>query len=79
MARQQLRQSQSLMLATRKAVEIAERGVTIANTRYTSGAGTILEVTDAQMEQTQARLAYNQAVYDYLRAYFEYQQVIGVE
>ena len=79
LARQQLRQSQSLMLATRKAVEIAERGVTIANTRYTSGAGTILEVTDAQMAQTQARLAYNQAVYDYLRAYFEYQQVIGVE
>ena len=79
LARQQLRQSQSLMLATRKAVEIAERGVTIANTRYTSGAGTILEVTDAQMAQTQARLAYNQAVYDYLRAYFEYQQVMGVE
>ncbi|MFO8002550.1 MAG: TolC family protein [Marinilabilia sp.] len=59
------------------AVEQARRGYEIAKTRYDSGAGTLLELNDAEVALTQARLNLNEARYNYLSAKAEYEKVLG--
>ncbi|MDR2811111.1 MAG: TolC family protein [Tannerellaceae bacterium] len=63
--------------AARKAVEQAERGHEIARKRYDVGAGTLLEMNDAELAQTQARLNFNQAIYDYMTAQSELEKTLG--
>jgi outer membrane protein TolC len=58
-------------------IEQAERGYSIAQTRYNTGSGTILELNDAEVSLTQAKLNYNQALYDYLKAKVEFESIIG--
>ncbi len=59
------------------AVRQAERGYEIAQTRYETGAGTLLELNDAEVALTQARLNLNQARFDFLSARAEYEKVLG--
>ncbi len=59
------------------AVRQAERGFKISQTRYQAGAGTLLELNDAEVAMTQARLNLNQARFDFLSARAEYEKVLG--
>lgn len=74
----QLRQAQQRIEAQGKTVEQAERGYRIATTRFLSGAGTQLEVNDAQLALTQAKVNRIQAVYDYLVASADFDNTLGI-
>jgi len=63
--------------AARKGVEQAEKGYIIAQKQYETGAGTLLELNDAELAMTQARLNFNQSIYDYMVAKADLQQLIG--
>jgi outer membrane protein TolC len=63
--------------AARKGVEQAERGYMIAQKRYDTGAGTLLEMNDAELAMTQAKLNFNQAIYDYITAKSELEKITG--
>lgn len=60
-----------------KGVEQAERGYMISQKRYDTGAGTLLEMNDAELSLTQARLNQNQAIYDYMVAKADLEKVLG--
>jgi outer membrane protein len=51
--------------ATKQALEAARENLRLAWGRYQAGVGTIIEVTDAQVQFSQADLKYVQALYDY--------------
>ncbi|MCC8134857.1 MAG: TolC family protein [Tannerellaceae bacterium] len=63
--------------AARKAVDQSERGYLIAQKRYDTGAGTLLEVNDAKLAMTQAKLNFNQAIYDYMVAKADLDKTLG--
>lgn len=63
--------------AARKAVDQSERGYLIAQKRYDTGAGTLLEVNDAELAMTQAKLNFNQAIYDYMVAKADLDKTLG--
>lgn len=73
-----LHQAQKRVEAQGITVELAERGYKIASTRFVNGAGTQLEVNDAQLALTQAKVNRMQAVYDYLVASAELEQALGI-
>jgi outer membrane protein TolC len=58
-------------------VKQAERGYKIAQTRYETGVGTLLELNDAEVALTQSQLNLNQARYEFLSARAEYEKVLG--
>lgn len=63
--------------AAQKGVEQAERGYMISQKRYDTGAGTWLEMNDAELALTQARLNFNQSIYDYMVAKADLEKVLG--
>ncbi|MDR2913041.1 MAG: TolC family protein [Alistipes sp.] len=65
------------MTANDKTVAQAEKAYSIARTRFDAGAGTMLEVNQAQLAVTQSRLNLSQAVYDLLAARADYDKIIG--
>jgi outer membrane protein TolC len=67
------------MIANEKTVGQAEKAYAISRTRFEAGAGTMLEVNQAELAVTQARLNHSQAIFDYLSAKADYDKVIGVE
>lgn len=75
--RQQMIAAMESMEASRQGQELAERGVAIARVRYDSGAGTLLELNDAEMALTQSSLNFNRARYNYVKAYMEYLRICG--
>ncbi len=58
-------------------VGMAEKGYTISQKRYETGAGTLIEMQSAASALTQAKLQYSQAISDYLTARTNYEQIIG--
>ncbi|WMJ74573.1 TolC family protein [Cytophagaceae bacterium ABcell3] len=72
-----MRQAWNRYQAQQNSVQLAERGLRIARTRYTGGIGTLLELNDAELALTQARLNYLQAIYDYNIAHAEYERLTG--
>ena len=74
----QLKQAQQRIDAQGKTIEQAQRGYTIATTRFLNGSGTQLEVNDAQLALTQAKVNRIQAIYDYLVASADLDQTLGV-
>lgn len=58
----------------KRAVDQADKAVTISRKRYDVGRGTILELNQSQISLVSAELTYNQGIYDYLtnRADLEY-------
>ena len=71
--------ARATMKAQEQTVEQASKAYKIADTRYNSQVGTILELNSAQLAETQARLSYSQAIYDYLSAKAEYERILGRE
>ncbi len=67
------------LFAQKQTVEQAIKAYDISNTRYTAGAGTILELNTARLTMTQAELNFSQAIYDLLVAKAEYDRIIGLE
>ncbi len=63
--------------AARKGVEQAQRGYTIAQKRYDTGAGTLLELNDADLAMLQAKLNFNQSIYDYMNAKSDLEKTLG--
>lgn len=63
--------------ASQKGVEQAERGYRIAQKRYDTGAGTLLEMNDSELALTQAKLNLNQAIYDYMVAKADLEKILG--
>jgi TolC family type I secretion outer membrane protein len=54
-----------LIRASKKALEAARENLRLAWGRYQAGVGTIIEVTDAQVQFSQTDLKFVQALYDY--------------
>jgi outer membrane protein len=65
------------LAAARKARELAEENLEIAELRYDSGVGTNLEVIDAQLALTQSRTDYLQAQHDLQIAQARINKVVG--
>jgi outer membrane protein TolC len=63
--------------AARRGVEQAERGRLIARKRYETGAGTLLELNDAELALTQSKLNFNQAIYDFVVTESDLEKVAG--
>jgi len=63
--------------AAQKGISQSERGYTIAQKRYETGAGTLLELNDAELAMTQAKLNFNQAIYDYIVAKADLEKTVG--
>lgn len=63
--------------AAQKGVKQSEKGYMIAQKRYETGAGTLLELNDAELAMTQSKLNYNQAIYDYMVSKAELEKVLG--
>lgn len=61
-----------------KSIAQARRAVHIAQTRFTNGVGTQLELLDSQVALTRAQTNYAQAVYDYLVAKADWQFAVGL-
>ena len=65
--------------SNKEAVRLAEKGLEISQKRYDIGNGTILELTNSQVQLTNTRLSYNNTIYDYLVAKSELNKVLGKE
>jgi outer membrane protein TolC len=63
--------------AAQKGVEQADKGYAIARKRYDTGAGTLLEMNDAELALTQAKLNFHQAIYDYMVSKSELDKLLG--
>lgn len=63
---------------TRKAVEQAEEAFRVAQLRYREGAGTSVEMTDAQVALTAARTSAVNALYDYELAWAQWEKAVGI-
>ena len=63
--------------AAQKGVSQSEKGYQIAQKRYETGSGTLLELNDAELALTQSRLNYNQAIYDYMIAKSDLEKTLG--
>ena len=71
--------SSEQLSSNKEAVRLAEMGVEISQKRYDIGNGTILELTNSQVQLTNTRLSYNNTIYDYLVAKSELDKVLGKE
>lgn len=63
----------------RKVSNQANKGYKIAQKRYDTGAGTLLEMNDAELALTQAKLNLNQSIYNYMVAKSDMEKVLGQE
>jgi TolC family type I secretion outer membrane protein len=66
-----------LIRATKKALEAARENFRLAQGRYQVGVGSIIEVTDAQVQYFQADLRFVRALYDYRVAEAQLDKAIG--
>lgn len=65
--------------SNKKAVEQANKAVTISSKRYDVGRGTILELNQSETALTQAELTYAQSIYDYLTNSADLDYTLGRE
>lgn len=63
---------------TKTAVAKAEEDFNIAEVKYNAGAGTNIEVIDAQLALNQAKINYTQALYDYNTGKAKLDKAVGV-
>lgn len=61
----------------KRTIEQAERGLRIAQRRFSSGSGTQLEVIDSQVALNRAKVNHYSAIYDYLTASAELDEALG--
>jgi len=72
------RDSAEIINATTESIELAERALTIARTRFDAGLSTNLEVTQSNLELSDARLARFAAFYEYMNAVAGMKYAIGI-
>ena len=73
----ELRQAAETVAASRETVELAERSLAIARTRYENGLATNLDYADANLALSVARLTRLQALHDHMNALARLQQASG--
>lgn len=78
-AHSNLQQNVELIQATEKTVEQAEEAVRLAKARLDAGAGTQLDVLDAQVQLTTAQSTRLQALFGYNATVAEFDRVIGIQ
>lgn len=76
---QKLEYSKSNLDVQKDNISLAERGYKIAQSRYSNGLGTELEITDAQLLLKQSKISYSKAMYDLILAESYYRKAIGRE
>lgn len=69
-----LKQAEETVLASRETVELAEKGLEIAQTRYENGLATNLDVADANLALSRARLTRLLALHEHMNALARLQQ-----
>lgn len=72
-----LKSAWEFIRATKKALEAARENFRLAQGRYQVGVGSIIEVTDAQVQFSQADLKFVRALYDYRTAEARLDKAIG--
>lgn len=63
--------------AGKKAIEQAEKSLSISQTMYEVGTGTFLDVTNAELAYIQTGLTYNQAIYDFISSKSDLEKLLG--
>ena len=71
-------EAKQVILGQEKGIDQARRAVSIAQTRFTNGVGTQLELLDSQVALTRAETNYAMAVYDYLVAEADWRYAVGL-
>ena len=66
-----------LLPSVQEGIQLARTGYDRALSRFNTGIGTQLDVTEAELQLRQAQLNYAQLVYDYLNSKARYDQSIG--
>ena len=74
-----LKSAAETIASAKKAVSSAEENQKVSSLRFMSGAGTNLEVLDAQVSLTQARINYLQSLFDLETARAKLNKVVGKE
>lgn len=74
-----MRQAYEQIESNEVGVKQAEKGYKIAQIRYNTGTGTILELNDAEVALTQSKLNYNSSIYNYLKAKSDYEKTLGID
>ncbi|HEY7751822.1 MAG TPA: TolC family protein [Ignavibacteriaceae bacterium] len=74
---QELKRVKSLVEVQERTVRLAERAYNIAKVRYQEGAGSQLELQNADQDLRQARLNRVQAIHSFLVTKFELDQLLG--
>ncbi len=74
---QELKRVQSIVEVQNQTVKVAERAYEIAKVRYKEGAGSQLELQNADQSLKQARLNYIQSIHSYLITRYELEQLLG--
>jgi len=74
-----LQEAKELLASQGKVVEQATEALRLARERLAAGAGTQLDVLDAQVELTKARTTQQQALYDYNVAASEFDRATGTQ
>lgn len=65
------------MESGKKALAQAEKALTISQKMYDVGAGTYLDITNAELGYIQSGLSYNQSIYDFLSAKADLEKLLG--
>ncbi|MEA4975466.1 MAG: TolC family protein [Paludibacter sp.] len=65
------------MESGKKALTQAEKALDISQKMYEVGAGTYLDVTNAELGYIQAGLSYNQSIYDFISAKSDLEKILG--
>lgn len=74
-----LQQAVASIGVAEKGLQQARENLELAEGRYNTGVGNIIELTDAQASQTQAEASYVQALYNYHTALAALEQAMGKE
>jgi len=73
-----LQESAQRIAASKKLVAQAEEALRLSQGRYNFGAGSPIEITDAQVTLSNARITYIQSLYDYRVATARLQRAMGI-
>jgi outer membrane protein TolC len=65
------------MQSGKKALAQAEKALTISQKMYEVGAGTYLDINNAELGYIQAGLSYNQSIYDFMSAKADLEKILG--
>jgi outer membrane protein TolC len=73
----ELKRTQELIEVQNRTIQLAERAYEIATVRYKEGAGSQLEVQNADRDLRQARLNRTQTIHSYLITINELERILG--